>query len=250
MEMDDVPGAVAWPWLSDTEPARPLAHSKDSGPQNATPHATNAPGIAVGVDSAELTGIVAINRARIIYRESCTVSGWNDVERVADTVADLRPVVVAIEAPFVRLNTATGLTLARLIGRWLQAFERRGTSTTAVLASTWQPIVLAGRMTTTTPGPARKLAAIAWALETFGIELPGDEADAAGIAAWAQHQLWSPASPLPALSNRLDRTRQRAAASPNTRTEKPSPIHGDPMPTIAPSQSLPSSSPDASKGVT
>ena len=122
---------------------------------------------------------------RVIRRGTCFVAAYHDVERAADEVATFAPSLVAIEEPFVRVNPATGLYLARLLGRWLQAFERRGLPTATVLASTWQPVVLGTRITTRTPSAMRKAAAVAWARERFGVDLPEDEADAAGIAAWA-----------------------------------------------------------------
>jgi Holliday junction resolvasome RuvABC endonuclease subunit len=141
--------------------------------------------VVIGVDSAERTGFAVLADARLVRHGVADIASAADVERTADLLALHRPDLVCVEAPFVRVNAATGLTLARLLGRWLQAFERRDIPTATVLASTWQPIVLVGRMTPRTKGPDRKLAAQAWALETFGLELPEDEADAAGIAAWA-----------------------------------------------------------------
>lgn len=144
------------------------------------------PGVIVGVDSAELSGIVVLSGSQIIRRGTCKAVDWTAVERAADAIAAFRPGLVAVEDCFVRVNNETGLVLARLLGRWLQAFERRGLATVTVLASTWQPVILAGRMTTRTRGPDRKRAAIAWALETFGVELAEDVADAAAIAWWAR----------------------------------------------------------------
>jgi Holliday junction resolvasome RuvABC endonuclease subunit len=155
----------------------------------------NDTAVIVGVDSAERTGIAVICGARILRRGLCEVNDWQAVERAADTIATFKPEVVAIEDVFVRLNNSTGLVLSRLLGRWLQAFERRGLATVTVLASTWQPVILAGRMTTRTPGPERKLACIAWALERFGIALPEDQADACAIAAWAQRSGLGPRTP-------------------------------------------------------
>lgn len=144
--------------------------------------------VVVGIDSAELTGIAILRGRRIVRRGLCRITGGVDIERAADEIADFRPNLVAIEAPFVRVNPQTGLTLAELLGRWRQALERRWIETTTVLASTWQPEVLAGRITSRSGRDARKAAAREWARETFGVELSEDVADAAAIAFWAQQR--------------------------------------------------------------
>jgi len=144
--------------------------------------------IVVGLDSAELTGyavVAAGPRERLTHHGTFTISGAADVEQAVATLAAMKPDLVAVEAPYVRLNAATGLTLAVLLGRWLQAWERRGVATATVLASTWQIQILGGLVDRRSDRATRKRAARLWTRSTFAVELGEDEADAAGIATWA-----------------------------------------------------------------
>jgi len=145
--------------------------------------------IFVGIDSAERSGVAVLRadrgRERLIHHATLTVRNAGDVERAVGELATHSPVLVAVEAPYIRANAATGLTLAVLLGRWRQELERRAIPTTTVLASTWQQGVLAGLCDRSSDRAQRKRAARLWARSTFGVDLPEDEADAAGIAAWA-----------------------------------------------------------------
>lgn len=146
--------------------------------------------IVLGIDSAELTGIAVVarlpgQRETLVRRATIPVRSAVDVGAAVAELASAAPDLVAIEAPFVRLNPATGLALATLLGRWLQEWERRGVRTTTVLASTWQSALLTGLIDRRSDRATRKAAAQRWARATFGVELPEDEADAAGIASWA-----------------------------------------------------------------
>lgn len=143
----------------------------------------------VGVDSAEHAGIAVVHRdahgEHLRLSTTLTISSASDVESAVARLAVYAPDLVCIEAPFVRLNPATALGLATLMGRWLQAWERREVATTTVLASTWQIGLLEGLITRRSARAARKAAARRWALATFGADLPEDEADAACLATWA-----------------------------------------------------------------
>jgi Holliday junction resolvasome RuvABC endonuclease subunit len=146
--------------------------------------------IVVGIDSAELTGFGVVasgpgGRERLLRHGVFKIRTAADIERAVAELAGDRPDLVAIEAPFIGVNVTTGLTLATLLGRWLQAFESRGIPTTTVTASVWQIGVLAGLITVRSPRAARKAAARMWTAASYGVELGEDEADAAGIAAWA-----------------------------------------------------------------
>lgn len=145
--------------------------------------------IVLGIDSAEVTGFAVVvrdpgQRERLVRHGTLPIRTAADVGAAVTELAAAAPDVVAIEAPFVRANPATGLALATLLGRWLQEWERRGARTTTVLASTWQIGLLAGFIDRRSDRAARKAAAQQWARATFGVNLPEDEADAAGIASW------------------------------------------------------------------
>lgn len=152
----------------------------------------------LGLDSAERTGFALIERAggreRLVRYGVLRIQGAGDVERAVNELALESPDLVAIEAPFVRANAATGLTLATLLGRWLQAWERLGTPTTTVLASGWRPVILAGLCDRRSDRATCKRAARTWAKASFGVELDEDEADATGIAAWALRRRGSPSA--------------------------------------------------------
>jgi Holliday junction resolvasome RuvABC endonuclease subunit len=140
--------------------------------------------IVAGIDSAETSGIVILDRSRIVRRGVCVVSGWADVERAADAIGAFSPDLVVIEDCFVRANASTGIALAKLVGKWEQAFGRRGIPTAAVLASTWQPVILGGRISARARRAERKAACVQWAQERFGLVLDEDLADDAAIATW------------------------------------------------------------------
>ena len=71
------------------------------------------------------------------------------------------------------------IRLARLCGRFEQAFEPSGADIRVVRAVEWQTAIL-GRFGGKTRA-GLKLAAVAWAKGTFGVSLPSDAADAAGV---------------------------------------------------------------------
>jgi Holliday junction resolvasome RuvABC endonuclease subunit len=144
--------------------------------------------IVVGIDSAELSGFAIVQRAgvdeRLIRHGVAAVRTAADVERVVADLVGTGPDVVAVEEPFIHpRNPATGLALARLLGRWLQVFEGRGLATVTVPASMWQTAVLPG-VTRRTRSAERKAAAQAFARERFGVEVTEDAADAIAMATW------------------------------------------------------------------
>ena len=112
---------------------------------------------------------------------------WMEIKRLADAsyweTETKIPDIVAIELPWLGKNAHTLEVLARLCGRFEQAFEPTGAKVQVVRASEWQSSIL-GRFGGKTRA-GLKLAAIAWAKGTFGVSLPSDAADAAGLACWA-----------------------------------------------------------------
>jgi hypothetical protein len=88
--------------------------------------------IVLGIDSAELSGFAVVardpdGRERLEHHGVLTIRSAADVEAAIAALVVHAPDVVAVEEPFVHpRNPATGLTLARLLGRWLQAIEGRG----------------------------------------------------------------------------------------------------------------------------
>lgn len=88
--------------------------------------------------------------------------------------------VVGLEEPYLGNNPHALKVLARLIGRFEQAFGVVGIETVLVPAQTWQTAVLGsfgGKKR-----EDRKKAARIWAKAMFGRDLPQDAADAAGLA--------------------------------------------------------------------
>jgi Holliday junction resolvasome RuvABC endonuclease subunit len=151
--------------------------------------------IVAGIDSAELTGFAVVvaepgGRERLLRHGTLKIRKAADVERAVAELAGDRPDLVAIEAPFIGVNVTTGLTLATLLGRWLQSWETRGVPTTTATASVWQTGVLSGLITPCSNRAERKAACRTWCKATFsgetrGVNLTEDEADAIGLATFA-----------------------------------------------------------------
>ena len=144
----------------------------------------------LGIDSAELTGFAVVSRApdgteRLEQHGVLTIRAAADVELAVAELASANPDLVTVEEPFIHPKyPMTGLVLARLLGRWLQAFEARGFTTVTIPASMWQPGVLPG-ITRQTRSAQRKAAAVAFARERFGVEVGEDAADAIALATFA-----------------------------------------------------------------
>ena len=148
--------------------------------------------IALGVDCATNAGWALVEqdkgRDRLI---ECGVldlgrpDAWNPVAWLELHCRTPKPTpdIVAIELPYMGKNVHTLEVLARLCGRFEQAFEPTGARIEVVRASQWQSAIL-GRFGGKTRA-GLKLAAVAWAKGTFGVTLPSDAADAAGLACWA-----------------------------------------------------------------
>ena len=102
-----------------------------------------------------------------------------------DALALWRPDFVVVEEPFAHPRyPLTGMTLAKLCGRWVQELERAGFGVVTVPPSMWQPAVLPG-FTPRMRSAERKDAAQALALREFGVTVTPDEADAVGLALYA-----------------------------------------------------------------
>jgi Holliday junction resolvasome RuvABC endonuclease subunit len=148
--------------------------------------------VAAGIDAAALTGWAIVSATGDVLRlrahGAVAIATSADVELLVAEIASAAPVLVAVEAPFMKGsdrggNAHSSLELAVLHGRFVQALGARGVAAAAVLASTWQPRILGvGRWSNR---QQRKSAAVAWAGKTFGVELGHDIADAAAIAVWA-----------------------------------------------------------------
>ena len=154
--------------------------------------------IGIGIDSATTTGWAVAsresNRERLLGHGVLDLSGKSGrpSEVVANFVAklakevDLDGTPVAIELPYMghgkQANVVTLRTLARLCGRWEQAFGERGADVYLVAASDWQRRILGARFGGTKRDEIKKAAQL-WALGTFRVRLTQDEADACAIAA-------------------------------------------------------------------
>ena len=143
--------------------------------------------IVAAVDSAELSGLAVVARSadageRLLMHDTAVIKTAADVTATVARLADWRPDIVAIEEPFAhRRSPIAGMTLARLLGRWLQAFELAGLGTVSIPASMWQTGTLPG-FTPRMKSPQRKAAAVALVRNLFGVDVGPDEADAIGLA--------------------------------------------------------------------
>lgn len=143
----------------------------------------------LGLDSAERTGYAVVARdagrsERLVRHGAMPARNAGDVDAAIAMLVDASPDLVAVEEPFVHpRNPSTGLALARLLGRWLQAFESRGFATVTIPASMWQVAILPG-VTQRTRSVERKAASVAFARERFGVDVTDDEADAIALATW------------------------------------------------------------------
>lgn len=147
--------------------------------------------ICLGIDCATKTGWALVEREsgreRLLDYGVLDISGkklpaWNPVAALALRCRAPNPVpdVVAIELPYLDKNVATALLLARLCGRFEQAFGPSGAQVVVHRASEWQSKIL-GRFGGRTREELKK-AVVLWGKATFGVQLPVDAADAAGGA--------------------------------------------------------------------
>jgi len=150
--------------------------------------------IALGIDAATKAGWALVEekagRLHLLDRGVLDLDrpdAWNPVACLALHCRPPKPApdVVAIEIPWLGKNVATTITLARICGRFEQAFEPM-CPVIVVRASQWQASIL-GRLGGKTRATL-KPAAVLWARGTFGVTLDIDTADAAGIAAYALSQ--------------------------------------------------------------
>ena len=148
--------------------------------------------IAVGIDCATTTGWAIVERTG--GRETLRGHGilklntphvWNPIAWLALQARPWGgpwPDVVAIELPFLGQNPHTLEVLARICGRFEQAFGPSGADIRVIRSNRWQPKML---------GPTRmkramlKKLAVAWCRSNLGAVLPQDAADAAVMAVYA-----------------------------------------------------------------
>jgi Holliday junction resolvasome RuvABC endonuclease subunit len=151
--------------------------------------------ISLGIDCATKSGWALVEQAKGGERlveygvlDLDRPDAWNPVAWLAlhcraGFTPTLKLDAVAIELPWLGKNPHTLEVLARLCGRFEQAFEPSGADIRVVRAVEWQTAIL-GRFGGKTRA-GLKLAAVAWAKGTFGVSLPSDAADAAGLAVFA-----------------------------------------------------------------
>lgn len=147
--------------------------------------------IVIGIDSASRTGFAAVKRdgAREELLEHGVVDGTDAlaIERFAECVTGRHRIdAVAIEDNYLgaegKGNPVTMKALARMVGRWQQAFEVRGVETCLVLPQVWQSAVLKGFMHARSDRATRKKAAKIWARGMFHVSATEDECDAIVLA--------------------------------------------------------------------
>jgi len=146
--------------------------------------------IALGVDAATKTGWALVHRAegreRLIAHGVLNFKKFPNRWQVADTLATWakqgNASVVVIELPWLGKDPHAAEVLARICGRFEQAFEPGGAKVRVIRSSQWQTKMI---------GPSRlgrdalKKLAVAWCRSNFGEELPDDAADAAVMAVFA-----------------------------------------------------------------
>ena len=152
--------------------------------------------MALGIDAATRTGWALVSsdlgRETLVEHNTLELGGRNAWEWVDWLVqhcrGQLQPSIVAVECPWLGKDPHALEVLARLCGRFEQAFEAAGARVIVVKAQQWQCAALSGLMNRTSKRVQRKRAAKLWCRATFGVDLCEDEADAACIATWAIRQ--------------------------------------------------------------
>jgi Holliday junction resolvasome RuvABC endonuclease subunit len=147
----------------------------------------------LGIDCATRTGWALVHsdkgREVLLDHNVLELGGQNAWEWVDWLVQKCsggwRPNVVAIECPWLGKDPHALEVLARLCGRFEQAFEAAGCQVVVVKAQQWQCAVLAGLMNRTSKRAQRKRASKMWCLATYGVDLDEDRSDAAALATWA-----------------------------------------------------------------
>jgi Holliday junction resolvasome RuvABC endonuclease subunit len=143
--------------------------------------------IVAAIDSAELSGLAVVARdgdvEQLLWRAATKIRTAGDVTAVVHSLAGWLPDVVAIEEPFfIPRAPAAGVALNRLLGRWLQAFERDArVGVVTIPASMWQPRMLPS-FTPRMRSAERKAAAVRLVRDRFDVEATEDEADAIALA--------------------------------------------------------------------
>jgi Holliday junction resolvasome RuvABC endonuclease subunit len=146
--------------------------------------------IVLGLDSATTTGYALVEHARGRDRliEAGTVDGSDGmaVAELAGRVVNAHAIeLVAIEDNFLGKNPATLKVMARIVGRWQQAFEPLGVDTDLIEPSRWRS-VLRGFIQPGAQRAACKDAAQRFARMVLGAkDLGTDAAEAACLAVFA-----------------------------------------------------------------
>lgn len=146
--------------------------------------------IVAAIDSAEVSGLAVVGRdplagtERLLWVDTVTVAGAGNVNEAVAALALWRPDLFVVEQPFLGKNPTTGLVLAQMFGRWVQAIETAGYAAIGVPAAMWQPRTLP-QFTPRMRSAERKTAAIALVRERFGRQLEENAADAACLALYA-----------------------------------------------------------------
>lgn len=143
----------------------------------------------LGIDSATTTGWCLVrgepSREQVVDHGTATIGPIGAASAVEMLVNQVRrntmmaELVVGIEDQYLDKNVQTVKVLARIGGRFMQAFEQAGAAVELVPAATWQSAVL-GRFGGKRRADRKKAAAI-WA-RSIAPGLTQDEADGLGIA--------------------------------------------------------------------
>lgn len=143
-------------------------------------------GVDGGFTRSNPTGIAVVgfdDGARLIHHTLARprmAAPWE--ERVAEVLSVVaaeteacRPHAIAVEMPHARLNARTAIQLATIVGGCVEIARRQGVPCQMVQPSQ-------AKKALTRSGTATKQQMIASARALFGVTLPKDAADAAGVA--------------------------------------------------------------------
>lgn len=142
----------------------------------------------VALDSATTTGWAAYDGGGNLagYGTVTTTNAW-EIDLFAGRYGKDWGDVAFCEDNYLGFNPHVSKVLARITGRWQQAFEVRGVRVEFVAAKSWQCKMLPGHK----KRKELKAAAQQWVADRHGIAVTEDEADAIVMGEYARQHLVS-----------------------------------------------------------
>lgn len=154
--------------------------------------------LAIGIDCAQTSGWAVIENAggrgeKLIRHGVLRMKGrppaeqYRAIARLAAELLDHHPDIVAIELPHLNKNAHVLQVLARLCGAYELAFCSCQ-DVRVVDPTQWRTTVL-GPIAGGMKRPQLKAFAMRWCRGVYGVDLPEDAAEAAGLARYALSQV-------------------------------------------------------------